>query len=842
MEDKKEIGNVQIYNSGQINLATDHGVIWSTQNNENHFSENGNRIAEKCHEYAERYEEELPSMGDDSISVSLKQLYVEPEYSLMYPYESKKEGLVFSYLKEFLHSEEKKNKKILFVEGDAGIGKTSLVSKIAHHYEHPNKESELGNDFFIGTRLICVRLRDMLDKNQTLNIENPWEDIFQYLNISKRNRRNESKKRSVLILDGFDELCMVESIQSEKKLDYFINLLRNLQSGRIHWKVIVTSRLNYIGWEDFKKDLKDCMEIVQLQHFSIEKRNRWIERAKEARLPITEEVKQGMIDSNRKELEAIIGVPWTLYLVARKAIIITADSNLWEIYNSIFKGENVIRSFEEDVHPTRSLQNDLYRITEEIAFWMYQNQCFDITLDTIENLIDGIYEETEQEKKLCLLIQLKDTYALHTYYRRTDQRGGLAFYHNYIQDFFLCEYVFYELNRIYVQLEQIEEFSKKIDYLIKCYTRLFLSGLLNENTVQFIQSRIAYEYERAVSKWINTENEARIFALAFEDMIMYGFRRPAGIKKLIMEVIRNLLYNCWNIYDYLYSLQGESHLYLKILEKNKNELGEFRKIVIENLLRSFKSQELPLDHVNLSRMGLSEIHLNNVNMMETNLDGADLSKIYFKNINLSRSNLSRVNLMEAYLRDIDLRRVYLSGADLTRASLLSACLIDANLERADLRMGVLRGANLIGANLKGADLRKANLIKANLNEANLSRANLTGANLSRANLNRTNLSGAVLNKVKLKFTNLIKVNLENADLTNAILKDVKFIKCIMEGTKLRGVQLAQFDLENSEIISMLARANLKDVNWQGVTIEQKKNLLYEKRKILENFIIFEEKE
>ena len=155
-------------------------VCWQEQGN--NFSEKSNRIAEKCHEYAERYEEELPPMGDDSISVSLRQLYIEPEYSLLYPYESKKEGLVFSYLKEFLHSKEKKNKKILFVEGDAGIGKTSLVSKIAHHYEHPNEESELGNDFFTGTRLICVQLRDMLDENQTLNIEHPWEDIFQYLN------------------------------------------------------------------------------------------------------------------------------------------------------------------------------------------------------------------------------------------------------------------------------------------------------------------------------------------------------------------------------------------------------------------------------------------------------------------------------------------------------------------------------------------------------------------------------------------------------------------------------------------------------------------------------------
>ncbi len=58
--------------------------------------EKTNRIAEKCQEYAKRYEEELPLMNDDSVRVSLKQLYIEPKYSLLYPYESKKEGLVFS--------------------------------------------------------------------------------------------------------------------------------------------------------------------------------------------------------------------------------------------------------------------------------------------------------------------------------------------------------------------------------------------------------------------------------------------------------------------------------------------------------------------------------------------------------------------------------------------------------------------------------------------------------------------------------------------------------------------------------------------------------------------------
>ena len=107
----------------------------------------------------------------------------------------------------------------------------------------------------------------------------------------------------------------------------------------------------------------------------------------------------------------------------------------------------------EDIFQSLNISKE---ITEEVAFWMYQNQCFDINLDTIKNLIDIIYEEAKQEEKLRFLIQLKDTYALHTYYRKMDQRRGIAIYHNYIQDFFLCAQIFPKMNGTYEQLRNLQ--------------------------------------------------------------------------------------------------------------------------------------------------------------------------------------------------------------------------------------------------------------------------------------------------------------------------------------------------------------------------------------------------
>ena len=50
----------------------------------------------------------------------------------------------------------------------------------------------------------------------------------------------------------------------------------------------------------------------------------------------------------------------------------------------------------------------------------------------------------------------------------------------------------------------------------------------------------------------------------------------------------------------------------------------------------------------------------------------------------------------------------------------------------------------------------------------------------------------------------------------------------MEGAVLSGVKLSQFDLNNLEIIEMLAEANLENSDWTGVTAEQKKMLISEK--------------
>jgi prophage antirepressor-like protein len=85
-------------------------------------------------------------------------------------------------------------------------------------------------------------------------------------------------------------------------------------------------------------------------------------------------------------------------------------------------------------------------------------------------------------------------------------------------------------------------------------------------------------------------------------------------------------------------------------------------------------------------------------------------------------NLADVNLVGA-----DLSKVNLSGADLSEANLSESDLSEANLAGVDLSKAILWKANLQKADLRNANLRNAFLQEANLQEANLWKANLQEA-------------------------------------------------------------------------------------------------------------------
>jgi uncharacterized protein YjbI with pentapeptide repeats len=107
-------------------------------------------------------------------------------------------------------------------------------------------------------------------------------------------------------------------------------------------------------------------------------------------------------------------------------------------------------------------------------------------------------------------------------------------------------------------------------------------------------------------------------------------------------------------------------------------------------------------------------YLNDANLTNADLSGANLSGAYLNDAFLVLADLSDADLSGAYLGGADLLRAQLSGANLS-----GAYLNDTDLEDADLTNADLSDTDLSGANLNGADLSDANLCGANVTKKQL---------------------------------------------------------------------------------------------------------------------------
>jgi uncharacterized protein YjbI with pentapeptide repeats len=156
--------------------------------------------------------------------------------------------------------------------------------------------------------------------------------------------------------------------------------------------------------------------------------------------------------------------------------------------------------------------------------------------------------------------------------------------------------------------------------------------------------------------------------------------------------------------------------------------------------------------------------------------GLDLSGIILQNSSITRLSI--------YMDGVILR-----GADLTNVDLG-----ESNFEGADLSNAILRGTRFFqsvfeGANLSGADLTGAGLVESTFFWADLSRANLTNARISDLGFICTDLTEAIFNGARLKSVqfdgaNLIRADFRRADFgpENDRVFGVKFRDCRFEET------------------------------------------------------------
>ena len=663
---------------------------------------------------------------DKNLEVVLSNLFVFQKYN------DGKDDLQ-ERLENFIQSDS----HVLIIEGDAGNGKSSLVGWMNYHYALNDDDSK---NMFGDKMLVTIRLRDL---NKELIKENFCEALFEYTKTHDPDEFETIFENSVVVLDGYDELCMILGGTEYSLKDSMLEEL--LECFYDSLKFIITSRPHYIN----KNSLRIEYDSIYLNHFDKAKRDEWITAYRDkCRQSIDPNVLDFIKNIDENDAKGVCDTPFSLYmLAANREMSEQVLNNSWALYHKIFYSAisetpyNEIYSRIKKKHSISKYKETIYQINEEIAYEMYKNNSksesvFFLKDSKVKEIVRRVAEKNCTDEDVKNLTE--GSFALCCYWKNDAKDGAIEFYHNNIRDFFVCEKIFREINKLYDSVSSDELSDEEIQKFIDKFCELFLYGGLADKVTEFIGLRTEFGIKNNKNDFPKAEQAQKYLPQFFEVMLTNGGRMNCVNSNNPFQAIINTLRCVAQVYRSVYRryLNENEKIHWWNSVDNVNRNGMLRYVFkpvfgVEVYLVGCFSEFCGVD---LRNCDLSHIILTNSAFSNSNLSGSDLNNSVLYKVELIHAYLINANLQEAYLEEIDLRGAYLKGTNLQKAY----------LQEADLRYANLQGANLQGANLQGANLQKADLQGADLRGADLENADLYGAHLDDVDLSMAILDNTIL--------------------------------------------------------------------------------------------------
>lgn len=662
-------------------------------------------VDDDTYEYIKNYKRHL--FLDKKNNIALEKMYLEPQVENM-------DISAIEAISNWCGGDE----KLLFVYGAAGVGKTSLVTKIISDiYGISGQDSLLEFD---KTEIHPVILRDKVSDI----MEKTKNDSYSALSVIKCivNIPDCDLEGHLIILDGFDELCVLANDFDDKT--FVKKLLSDLWSSDI--KIMITSRPNdkmqgykSLGVSGIKiiwtqtQISQWCDKFSALSTSAEEKE--WCCRFKDNYFQL---LKSNPYD-NRLEM---FSVPIILYLACKSNTVIEKDDSIGKFYDRVFraiaerKHSEYHRSSGVYVGAETERLNKLinWQFTKELAYQMYLNDT--LTLTNCDKYgIDRIgYAKTrtiavlrERGKSVS---QIDTELYLAVSYFANGQSEGIEFAHKTVYEYFtalkLYEDYFACFNAEYFKDYDMDTAVEEVwNNIIEA----FRYAKVSEDIFNYLNEMIRPVYT-------GSENESTGFDYKnFEKCYIEGMKKyilsDVSVSKPIKEYkVSNALLNtqlCNAFRNLTWFMSGHGFSNIENIEECKN---------IEEMVRSGYSD------ICLYKWKMDNIWLLNCNLSAADLRQVDFSQCVFSNVLLMDANLSDSVLINAKLPSVNLRNANLSGADLSGADLSGVILVEAKLN----------GANLKNANLSHADLRNADLTGADLAGANHGSADFSGAKIGHA--------------------------------------------------------------------------------------------------------------
>ena len=522
--------------------------------------------------------------------ISLKELYTSPGAEAIGHWRDtinrESYDLIDDAIKQFINYSPKEpgagTFDILFIEGQAAVGKSSLIAWLCWHY---NNGDDISNKLLGNRKLITIKLRDVSRRfaaHGVLNMQSPFLQFYSYL-LKKdesllaqephwENNIKEIFKNSVLVLEGFDELCMVESLFDGGKTTYFQNLNNELSRMDCDCKVIVTTRPSYLKVEglDFTK------AHLSIRPFSVNKRVSWL-RKYETRCTVNDDLKRILLRDDIRVLDGIIDSPLTLYMIVTKNVHISETSSLWEIYNRIFSEEVYKRHYERgNPHDINQYRDLLYRLTSEIANAVSKEEHLFATVDklleiqNVRTLLDHLHGLDKEKNPNYQSIKniLEDCFGLASYFKISEKtyadgqsKCAVEFYHNNIKDYFFCEYIWLNLERIYSEIPNDSFAMEK--WFIRNFQEMFQHSVFLKDSsegarsmaIRFLESKVGYLKEHDIrTDFICQEMKNHYLQHFFGKMLQTGmlYHYEYNGEENILNMIACIYSAVFSIYHTIY--------------------------------------------------------------------------------------------------------------------------------------------------------------------------------------------------------------------------------------------------------------------------------------------------
>lgn len=772
------------------------------------FSQPKNKVSKIINEYADNFTSPLfLHKYSQNTRVTLENLFVEPNFSRINMTTGSDNfcNNIVALLDSFIW--DSKKDRLLFIDGDAAIGKTSLISWLCYHYR---EFDDIGKSVFFNMQLVCVRLRDLsLTKNFSAE-----DCILKYLSFEDIDSFEEQYNNALIVLEGADELGIVNGIDTSA-IEQFILNVRHVFSSH---KIVITSRPKFINMNLFSGSTQTfSYQHYILNHFSAEKRAVWLsnyEAKDKCGQTIPQNTKEYLNELNDEEATGVADTPLALYLLATCDMTEPIRNNKWALYYKIFY--EVIRKtpYNEAFHGKgsplmhKALQEEsfaetVYFIIGEIANRMFTNfkeERFYISSKELDDIIATMYSSNNLERRNAV----RKCCVLCAYWKENSDIGALEFYHNDIRAFFMSEYIYRKFSCVNLSSSSQESIHHFIELACETFQYGIISRTTWAQTFSFLYWRLQYEKDNhSLNAYLPNEQEVE-----------------NTFTSILYETVNNSV--MWK-----YSFQGTSY------ESIKTTFFNFTLF-----LRIWFSPVAPIPLTSFSNKDYRSFWHNNELFK-------DWIKLFSDTIEISK------NKHIAFGSQMKYHNMIFDSANLIEACFETSVFVQSTFRGADLKKAIFCNSHLEDVDFSDADLSDANFDGATIVNANFSSANLCRTNFQNAKIinsiwprKATNFYDTVFTNASIVDTDWKSLNFKNVLLTSTkfkacsfrnvqfpeLLEQVNFINCSIakcsfnscSGLHFCGEESIISDSRFSNMVSCCSfeNVNLSDSNWTNATLDE----------------------